>query len=194
MPKTSSGKIRRSAARDLYESGTITQGSRALWLQLTRLGLQGILHRARRTERRGVELAYAGYWWALLLVFGCFLWPLVVLLPRRPLRHALLGVGGRTFLRLTGIPLEVEGRSMIPEGRVMIIANHASYLDGLVFAPQFPANSFRCQARSQRTARGRHIAEAPGTSSCAGSIRKAASRILRPYSRRPSRSAPCASS
>jgi 1-acyl-sn-glycerol-3-phosphate acyltransferase len=138
VPKTSSGKIRRSAARALYESGTITQGSRALWLQLTRLGLQGILHRARRTERRGVEFAYAGYWWALLVVFGLFLWPLVALLPRRPLRHALLGVGGRTFLRLTGIPLEVEGQSTIPEGRVMIIANHSSYLDGLVLCAAIP--------------------------------------------------------
>ena len=138
VPKTSSGKIRRSAARALYESGTITAGSRALWLQLTRLGLQGIGHRARRTLRRGAELAYAGYWWALLVGFGLFLWPLVVLLPRRPRAMRLLGAAGRTFLRLTGIPLEVEGRAVIPKGRVMIIANHASYLDGLVLYAAIP--------------------------------------------------------
>ena len=138
VPKTSSGKIRRSAARALYESGTITEGSRALWMQLTRLGLQGIGHRARRTVRRGAELAYACYWWALLVGFGLVLWPLVILLPRRPPRHGLLGAAGRTFLRLTGIPLEVEAQSAIPEGRVMIIANHASYLDGLVLCAAIP--------------------------------------------------------
>ena len=138
VPKTSSGKIRRSSARALYESGTITAGSRALWLQLTRLELQSIRHRARRALRRGAELAYAGYWWALVAAFGCFLWPLVVLLPTRALRHALLGFAGRTFFRLTGIPLEVDGRAVIPKGRVMIIANHASYLDGLVLYAAIP--------------------------------------------------------
>ncbi|WP_245280071.1 AMP-binding protein [Hyphomicrobium sp. 99] len=137
VPKTSSGKIRRSAARALYEEGT-TAENRALWLQLTRLTLQGILHRVRRTSRRGAELVYAGYWWALLAVFGLVLWPLVVLLPRPRLRHALLGAGGHAFLRLTGIPLDVKGQSKIPEERAMIISNHASYLDGLVLIAAIP--------------------------------------------------------
>jgi 1-acyl-sn-glycerol-3-phosphate acyltransferase len=139
VPKTSSGKIRRSAARALYESGKIAAGSRALWLQLARLGIEGTIHRARRTVQRGAAFAYAGYWWALLVAFGLILWPLVLILPRRALRHTLLGAGGRAFLRLTDIPLEVEGsQSAVSEGRVMIVGNHASYLDGLVLAAAIP--------------------------------------------------------
>ena len=42
VPKTSSGKIRRSAAKELYESGHIGPLQRALWLQVLRLSLAGV--------------------------------------------------------------------------------------------------------------------------------------------------------
>jgi len=132
VPKTSSGKIRRSAARTLYEGGGVVEGSRALWLQLTRLALEAVLHRVRRTVRRAADLAYAGHWWATLLFLGLLVWPLVVLLPRPSWRHKLVGAAGRAFLRLVGIPLEVHGVASLPHGAIMIVANHASYLDGLV--------------------------------------------------------------
>jgi hypothetical protein len=37
--KTSSGKIRRAAIRELYERNALGRGGRALWLQLTRIAL-----------------------------------------------------------------------------------------------------------------------------------------------------------
>jgi len=134
VPKTSSGKIRRSAARALYEGGAMAEGHRALWLQVARLGLEGVLHRTRRTARRAMDFAYAGYWWAILFCLGIFVWSLVVLLPKLSWRHILVSAAGRSFLWLTGIPLEVEGRESLPSGGVIIVANHASYLDGLVLS------------------------------------------------------------
>jgi 1-acyl-sn-glycerol-3-phosphate acyltransferase len=138
VPKTSSGKIRRSAARTLYEAGAATASNRALWLQLTRLGLEGVLHRARRMAVRTWEAAYAGYWWLMLAVLGLLVWPLVVLLPKRSWRHAMVHLTARGFLRLTGIPLRTSGASSLPRGGVMIVANHASYLDGLVLCAAVP--------------------------------------------------------
>ena len=41
VPKTSSGKIRRSAAKELYETGRIGMPQRALWRQILRLSLAG---------------------------------------------------------------------------------------------------------------------------------------------------------
>src|SRR5919106_4043482 len=41
VPKTSSGKLRRSAARSLYESGSLSKKGNALWWQLTRLAFSG---------------------------------------------------------------------------------------------------------------------------------------------------------
>ena len=53
--KTSSGKIRRAASRELYESGGTT-GTRAVWLQVVRLAWSAILPQARRSLRAAVEL------------------------------------------------------------------------------------------------------------------------------------------
>ena len=109
VPKTSSGKIRRSAARALFESGEISTKRRALWLQVLRLGLDGTMGYARRAARRLSELAYAAYWWLLLAAMGLLVWPLVMLLPHRPHRHAVVRAAGRCFFRMTGITLSVEG-------------------------------------------------------------------------------------
>jgi 1-acyl-sn-glycerol-3-phosphate acyltransferase len=63
---------------------------------------------------------------------GLILWPLIILLPGRQLRHRVVQFVARAFLRLTGITLDVEAQSAIPERGVIIVANHASYLDGLI--------------------------------------------------------------
>lgn len=132
VPKTSSGKIRRSAARALYQAEALGESSRALWLQLARLTVGSLTHRGRRAVARTLAVAYAGYWWALLGVLGVLTWPLVVLLPRKEWRHAVVRVAAKGFLRLTGISLKIERASARPRGGTMIIVNHASYLDGLV--------------------------------------------------------------
>lgn len=137
VPKTSSGKIRRSAARALYEKGALGEGDRALWLQLARLAASGYAHRARSVLSRSLELAYAGYWWAVLGILGVLTWLLVVLLPKRKWRHAVVRAAAKAFLRLTAITLKVERSAAVPEGGAMIIVNHASYLDGLVMSAAF---------------------------------------------------------
>lgn len=134
IPKTSSGKIRRSAARSLYEAGAIEQSDRALWLQLVRLGAEAAMHRVRRLARRAAEIAYAGYWWSLLVAIGALVWPLVILMPWRAWRHRLVRAAARGFLRGAGISLDVRAEAGIPDRSVMIVANHASYLDGLVLS------------------------------------------------------------
>ena len=138
VPKTSSGKIRRSAAREVYESGAIGRPRRALWLQLARLALVGAANRLRRWMRRARDAAYAVYWWALLCNLAILAWLLVVLLPRRTWRHAVIRRVARAFLRLTGTPLDVRWEQGPPEGGAMFVANHCSYLDGLVVCAALP--------------------------------------------------------
>ena len=138
VPKTSSGKIRRSAARTLYESGAIAEKRRALWWQIARIGLSGAAGRVRRAVKSTTELGYAVYWWALLAAFAALIWPLVVVLPLRRWRHALLGFSARALFWLIRIPLEVERESAIPDNGVILVANHSSYLDGLVLSAVIP--------------------------------------------------------
>jgi acyl carrier protein len=132
VPKTSSGKIRRVAARDYYERGPSAVKSQAVWWQFLRLGLAGVGPQLRRIWRavRGVLFA-AGAW----LVFGISLLLVFVaalVAPGRPTWN-LAGRCMRLFFRICRIPVAVRGLENLPEsGPFVIAANHTSYLDGAV--------------------------------------------------------------
>ena len=132
VPKTSSGKIRRSTAREFYEAGTLGKPGPGLWWQFGRLAVSAAAGRVMRGGRMLGGYAYAGWWWSMLVLLAVFVWPLVVVLPVRRWRHALVGGGVRALFRLTGIRFEVERVSKVPECDVVIVSNHASYLDGAV--------------------------------------------------------------
>jgi 1-acyl-sn-glycerol-3-phosphate acyltransferase len=138
VPKTSSGKLRRSAARALYESGSLSKKGYALWWQLTRLSLSGLGHRARRLQRRIFDLLYAGYWWALLVAGASMAWSAVLLLPSRDWRHQVIHNVARSFLWLTGLSPKVEMEEPIRERGVLLAVNHASYLDPLLLSAVIP--------------------------------------------------------
>src|SRR5215813_12261407 len=60
VPKTSSGKVRRSSAKELYERGQLGMRQSAMWWQLARLWLSGIGPRVARFGRLVGDLLYAG--------------------------------------------------------------------------------------------------------------------------------------
>jgi 1-acyl-sn-glycerol-3-phosphate acyltransferase len=133
--KTSSGKIRRSACREAYEAHRLGMRPRPLALQVARLALSGAAARARFAWRRVGDLSYSAAWWALLVGLGAIAWSLVLVLPRRSWRWSALHLAGRAFLRLTATHFRVEGAANVPErGGAVLVANHASYLDGLILA------------------------------------------------------------
>lgn len=137
--KTSSGKIRRAALRDLYDRGALGPRHRAVWMQFLRLGVASLLPQVRRLWRRAGELAFAAYVWALFAVLLGIAWPMVAITPGLDRRWRWLGWLGRRLLGLTGAGPAVQGRERIPsEGNFIIVANHASYLDGLVLASVLP--------------------------------------------------------
>ena len=143
VPKTSSGKIRRAAMRDLYEAGLGPARERRLWLQLFWLGLSGLGTQARRLRRRGAEFVYAGYWWAVLGAIAATVWLMVLVLPRRDWRHGVLHLAARAFLRATRMTPEIVTSQPLPdrglpEGGAMLIANHSSYLDALIIMAVVP--------------------------------------------------------
>lgn len=134
VPKTSSGKIRRSTTREFYEAGTLGKPGFGLWWQLGRLAVSAAAGRLMRSVGTVGEFAYAGWWWCVLLLLAVFVWPLVIVLPVRPWRHSVLRGAVRTWFGLTGIRFEVEQLAKVPERDVVIVANHASYLDGAVIS------------------------------------------------------------
>lgn len=137
--KTSSGKIRRAATRAAFESGGHhVSKSHAAKMQLLRLFLGAARPWAQRALHRVSDLLYGAYFWAAFAVVGSGM-ALLALLPLRPTaiwtccHHA-----ARLLLRLTGISFVVDGREdPKPSEARIVVANHASYLDGLFLLAAF---------------------------------------------------------
>ena len=129
--KTSSGKIRRAASRELYDSGghRSTQ-RRATWVQLLRLGVSAVRPAYRRGRRRLSDLLYGTYFWTSLTLLGAFASLLALLPLRSQAVWSCCHHTARLFLRVVAVPFIVHGREPVPAPTV-IVANHSSYLDGL---------------------------------------------------------------
>jgi len=141
VPKTSSGKIRRAAARGLYERGQIGQGPSVVWLQLTRLALAGIKPRMSRLGRATLDIIYGVYAWLVVAVLAPLTFLLIVLSPANK-AWPIVRFGVRALFFLTATPLTVRGLENIPAHQtVVLVANHTSYLDVLVLIAILPHNN-----------------------------------------------------
>jgi 1-acyl-sn-glycerol-3-phosphate acyltransferase len=137
--KTSSGKIRRAASRDLYEQGRIGKRQRAVWWQLTRLALAGLLPQMRRARRMVTDVLYASYAWTLFGLVAPVTWLLVALLPQSGWRWTVAHASMRLLAYLSQTPIVVHGLDNLPKNRpIVLVANHMSYLDGFVLVAALP--------------------------------------------------------
>ncbi len=142
VPKTSSGKIRRAASREIYQQGRIDARHRALWWQLARLRLCGAVPSLRRARRAVAAFAFAAYTWVLLVVLAVPVIVLLALLPRAQWRWQMACGAVRLLARLTGTAVSVHGLDRLPDVSSIVVANHPSWLDGVVLATVLPP-SFR---------------------------------------------------
>ena len=132
VPKTSSGKIRRVAAREFYERGPSAVKPQAVWLQFLRLVLAGAAPQLRRALRaaKGALFALRGY-----LAFAA-LFPVAfagAAVAPVPVCWRIGGAVCRGFLRLAGIPVVARGLEHLRVDQPVVLAvNHTSYLDALV--------------------------------------------------------------
>lgn len=137
--KTSSGKIRRAAVRDLFEAGRIGQASRGVWWQVVRLAARSLRPRLRSLRRRSSQTGYAVYAHLVFWSLAPITWLLIAVLPRERWRWSLMRSAARLLFRLAGVPLRVSGMDNWPKDRAcVIVANHASYLDGVVLVATLP--------------------------------------------------------
>jgi 1-acyl-sn-glycerol-3-phosphate acyltransferase len=138
VPKTASGKIRRAAARDLYLGNSLAVPERALWWQVARLGLAGMIVRMAQLRRASREFLYAIWWWTVIAIAFLLGWISVMTLPQLTWRWAAIRALARAALGLLRVPLAVSGIDRIPRGGAVLAFNHASYMDAVVVAAALP--------------------------------------------------------
>jgi 1-acyl-sn-glycerol-3-phosphate acyltransferase len=139
VPKTSSGKIRRSSAREVFESGRTGRGGAALGLQLAHLALSGLRSQAGRRLRSLGDLLYSAWGYGSVALLAIPIWLAVVLAPTLRLRRRVARLCARILFACIGIPLRLEGgENLRSEGPKIVAPNHQSYLDGLVLTALLP--------------------------------------------------------
>ena len=98
-----------------------------------------------------VGAIYGFYGW---LIFGlCALWALIAMLivPGADRRHRIAAAAARAIFVLGGVPARVEGLDNVPDGQAVVVANHASYVDGMLLKGYLPYRfSFVIKAEMSR--------------------------------------------
>jgi 1-acyl-sn-glycerol-3-phosphate acyltransferase len=93
--------------------------------------------------RRGIRVVsdvfYAAYTWTLFWLLAPLTVLAAALLPRPAWSWAASHVSARLFARLSGTPIVVHGlENLSPDAPCVLVANHASYLDGIVLVAALP--------------------------------------------------------
>jgi 1-acyl-sn-glycerol-3-phosphate acyltransferase len=130
VPKTSSGKIRRSAAREQYLAGRLGRPPGTSLTHRLRL-LAGIVAAGLGSGLRTLPRALYVAWLALALAPVVLpLWAAVFLFHAPRFAFACGRFTVRLGLRLAFCRLSVEGLERLPRaGPFLLVANHASYAD-----------------------------------------------------------------
>ncbi len=72
------------------------------------------------------------------MVFGLTALIVNLFVPGLRARRRIASLSSRAFLRCACIPFTVEGLERLPQSPCVVVANHASYIDGLVAAAALP--------------------------------------------------------
>ena len=136
--KTSSGKVRRSACRALYQAGGVGASPPTARWQVVRLALGALGPRLRHALATAGRALFALYAALLFWLLAPLTWLLTLLMPNPAAAWALGRRAARLLFRLTVMPLTVRGLQHLPSGPCVLVSNHASYLDGVILVAALP--------------------------------------------------------
>ncbi|HEY8147657.1 MAG TPA: AMP-binding protein, partial [Vicinamibacteria bacterium] len=139
VPKTSSGKVRRAATRDMYLAGTLGRVSGTPLAMKVRLVTRAAGDAAAALATAVGRALYAAYAGVLIAVIAPMVWIPVALVPSPRLARRLSRLGSRALLTLGGCRLSREGGGALTGTQpVLLASNHASYIDALAMLALVP--------------------------------------------------------
>jgi len=91
------------------------------------------------TSRDLVRACYGSYAWLALAAIALPVCVLLAVTPGVQRRRAIARNGSRLFFAAIGSPVRIEGSAIEPHYPCVVVANHASYLDGIILTAALPA-------------------------------------------------------
>jgi fatty-acyl-CoA synthase len=149
IPKTSSGKLRRSETRRIYMEGRLGATPPPLWRQMARLVAHGIFAPQGGFGRLLGHPLHRLYGIYATLMFALWVVPtaiVVALVPSPAAVRRITAWACRNFLRAAFCPVRIERREILDQMRkgglwpCVIASNHTSYLDVIVMIAYLPVD------------------------------------------------------
>src|SRR5262245_21343308 len=81
---------------------------------------------------------YGVYCWLTFLVLACLALVILLLLPGLERRRRLAGWTARVALGAMGVRISMQRSELLPPDHCVVVANHTSYLDGVVLIAALP--------------------------------------------------------
>jgi fatty-acyl-CoA synthase len=140
IPKTSSGKLRRSETRRLFLEGSLGKPQQSTWMQVAGLAVRGsgpgAWYWMKQAAKNTFEFLYGVYAMTAFTILLIPMWAIVGLTRNEKRAAWITHKGTRLMLMAAGVPVRVEGREILDErktsGPWIFAPNHSSFLDIIV--------------------------------------------------------------
>jgi 1-acyl-sn-glycerol-3-phosphate acyltransferase len=86
-----------------------------------------------------LRFAWGIYAWLLFVLLVAAALLATIFLPTLPMRRGSSRILARAFFALAGLGFRVDGAGNLPDGPAVVVANHASYIDGPMLYAALPA-------------------------------------------------------
>lgn len=138
VPKTSSGKLQRSACKKYYLEGSLSGFRLPAWMQVVKLGVRSLIQKGVTAVNMLLKCLYTFY---VAVLVGTTFFPMFYLVKfsSRNVAQRAVREWSKWILRLSFCPVTVVGREKLTQaGAVVYAPNHASYIDSLVMVSILP--------------------------------------------------------
>jgi len=138
IPKTSSGKLKRSACKKMYLEGKISKGTAPVPIQLSKLFVTGTAKKTGLWGKAVVRAVYSAYAYAVFALVTVPFTAAMLLAPEKSARRICRN-WARSALFFSGLFVSVRGKENLAGASASVYAaNHASYLDFLALLAVLP--------------------------------------------------------